>query len=61
MDKDRGDRARAVLGGDGNLVMEAGHNAGGAGYLVDMGHLIDVTSHREVQVENLNDLLPYVK
>lgn len=61
LDKYHIDRAHAVMVGDRNLDIEAGHNAGIAGYLFDIDHLIDVTSHPEVQVDNLNDLLPYVK
>ena len=61
LDKYHIDRSHAVMVGDRNLDIEAGHNAGIAGYLFDIDHLIDVTSHPEVQVDNLNDLLPYVK
>ncbi|ETY74159.1 HAD-IA family hydrolase [Lactiplantibacillus fabifermentans] len=61
LDKHHIDRTQAVMVGDRNLDIDAGHNAGIAGYLFDIDHLIDVTSHPEVQVDNLNDLLPYVK
>lgn len=61
LDKHHVDRKAAVMVGDRNLDIEAGHNAGIAGYLFDLNHLIDVTSHPEVQVDSLTALLPYVK
>ncbi|RRK10046.1 HAD family hydrolase [Lactiplantibacillus garii] len=61
LDKHHVDRHIAVMVGDRNLDIEAGHNAGIAGYLFDVDHLIHVTSHPEVQVANLNELLPFVK
>lgn len=61
LDKHHVDRKAAVMVGDRNLDIEAGHNAGIAGYLFDLDHLIDVTSQPEVQVVSLTDLLPYVK
>ena len=61
LDKHHVDRTTAVMVGDRNLDIEAGHNAGIAGYLFDLDHLIDVTSQPEVQVASLTALLPYVK
>ncbi|WP_338211283.1 HAD family hydrolase [Lactiplantibacillus paraxiangfangensis] len=61
LDKHHVDRKAAVMVGDRNLDIEAGHNAGIAGYLFDLDHLIDVTSQPEVQVVSLTALLPYVK
>ena len=61
LDKHHVDRQLAVMVGDRNLDIDAGHNAGIAGYLLDLDHLIKVTSHPEVQVTTLNDLLPLVK
>jgi len=61
LDQHHVDRKQAVMVGDRNLDIDAGHNAGIAGYLFDIDHLIQVTSQPEVQVADLNDLLPYVK
>lgn len=54
------DRHQAVMVGDRNLDIEAGHRAGIQGYLFDIDHLIEVTSAPDVQVDDLNELLPYV-
>jgi len=61
LDRHHVDRHQAVMVGDRNLDIEAGHNAGIAGYLFDIDQLIQVTSEPEVQVADLNELLPYVK
>lgn len=61
LDKHRVDRQQAVMVGDRNLDIDAGHNAGIAGYLFDIDRLIHVTSAPEVQVTNLNELLPLVR
>ncbi|WP_318766038.1 HAD family hydrolase [Lactiplantibacillus carotarum] len=61
LDKHGVDRQTAVMVGDRNLDIEAGHNAGIAGYLFDVDHLIHVTSHPEVRVADLNELLPLIK
>ncbi|MCW1910460.1 HAD family hydrolase [Lactiplantibacillus paraplantarum] len=60
LDKHHVDRQQAVMVGDRNLDIEAGHNAGIAGYLFDIDQLIEVTSSPEVQVTDLNDLLTLV-
>ncbi|EIW13673.1 phosphohydrolase, haloacid dehalogenase-like family [Lactiplantibacillus pentosus KCA1] len=61
LDKHQVDRQQAVMVGDRNLDIDAGHNAGIAGYLFDIDQLIKVTSAPEVQVADLNDLLPLVR
>lgn len=60
LNKHQVDRQRAVMVGDRNLDIDAGHNAGIAGYLFDIDCLITVTSAPEVQVTDLNDLLTFV-
>ncbi|AVK63121.1 phosphohydrolase [Lactobacillus sp. CBA3606] len=55
------DRSQAVMVGDRNLDIDAGHNAKIAGYLFDVDHLITVTSHPELQVDQLTALLPRIK
>lgn len=60
LDKHHVDRTHAVMVGDRNLDVDAGHNAGIAGYLFDIDHLINATSHPEVRVTSLKELLPYV-
>ncbi len=60
LDKHQVDRQQAVMVGDRNLDIDAGHNAGIAGYLFDIDRLIHVTSAPEVQVTDLNELLPLV-
>ncbi|MDV0430039.1 HAD-IA family hydrolase [Lactiplantibacillus sp. DA1] len=60
LDKHHVDRQQAVMVGDRNLDIEAGHNAGIAGYLFDIDWLIKVTSSPEIQVTDLNDLLTMV-
>lgn len=60
LDKYHVDRQQAVMVGDRNLDIEAGHNAGIAGYLFDIDRLIKVTSSPEIQVTDLNDLLTMV-
>jgi len=61
LDKHAVDRSQAVMVGDRNLDIDAGHNAHIAGYLFDSDSLIKVTSHPEVQVVSLTELLPLVK
>jgi len=61
LDKHAVDRSQAVMVGDRNLDIDAGHNAHIAGYLFDPDSLIKVTSHPEVQVASLAELLPLVK
>ncbi|MCT3282907.1 phosphohydrolase [Lactiplantibacillus pentosus] len=61
LDKHQVDRHQAVMVGDRNLDIDAGHNAGIAGYLFDIDRLIHVTSAPEVQVTDLNELLPLVR
>ncbi|MFB9769334.1 HAD family hydrolase [Lactiplantibacillus modestisalitolerans] len=53
LDRHQVDRRVAVMVGDRNLDIEAGHRAGIAGYLFDYDHLITVTSAPERQVDQL--------
>jgi len=54
------DRPRAVMVGDRNLDIDAGHNAQIAGFLFDYDQLVTVTSHPEVEVTSLTALLPLI-
>ncbi|MFC6181903.1 HAD-IA family hydrolase [Lactiplantibacillus daowaiensis] len=54
------DRQQAVMIGDRNLDIDAGHNAGIAGWLFDYDQLVTVTSQPDVQVTDLNALLPLI-
>ena len=60
LDRHHVDRQQAVMVGDRNLDIDAGHNAGIAGYLFDVDQLIDVTSAPEIQVTDLKALIPLV-
>ena len=61
LDKHAVDRREAVMVGDRNLDIDAGHNAHIAGFLFDYDQLIKVTSQPEVQVTQLAELMPFIK
>jgi len=61
LDKHTVDRSEAAMVGDRNLDIDAGHNAHIAGLLFDYDQLIKVTSHPEIQVTKLVELLPLIK
>jgi len=61
LDKHAVDRSKAVMVGDRNLDIDAGHNAHIAGFLFDYDQLIKVTSAPEVQVTKLVNLMPFIK
>jgi len=60
LDRHHVDRTQAVMVGDRNLDVEAGHRAQIAGYLFDVDELITVTSQPEAQVTTLTALLSLV-
>lgn len=60
LDRHAVDRTQAIMVGDRNLDVDAGHNAGIAGALFDIDHLVTVTSHPEVQVDRLTELMTIV-
>lgn len=60
LDKHQVDRQQAVMVGDRNLDIDAGHNAQIAGFLFDYDQLVTVTSHPEVNVTTLTELLPLI-
>ncbi|VDG25706.1 HAD family hydrolase [Lactiplantibacillus mudanjiangensis] len=60
LDKHQANREVAVMVGDRNLDIDAGHNAGIAGWLFDYDELVTVTSHPEAQVTKLASLLPLI-
>lgn len=61
LDKHAVDRREAVMVGDRNLDIDAGHNAHIAGFLFDYDQLIKVTSQPELQVTQLVELMPFIK
>ncbi|BDZ31015.1 HAD-IA family hydrolase [Lactiplantibacillus sp. WILCCON 0030] len=60
LDKNGVTHSEAVMVGDRNLDIEAGHRAHASGYLFDYDQLIEVTSQPEIQVAQLTDLLPLI-
>lgn len=61
IDKHQINRQDAVMVGDRNLDIEAGHNAKIAAVMFDPDDMIQVTSHPEQQVSRFTDLLPLIE
>ncbi|WP_054726514.1 HAD-IA family hydrolase [Paucilactobacillus hokkaidonensis] len=57
IDKHKVDRETAVMVGDRNLDIDAGHNAGIAGILFDPDDLIEVTSNPEIKIHSITEIL----
>lgn len=61
LDRHQVDRQDAVMVGDRNLDIEAGHNAGIAGVLFDPDDLIHRTVQPEQSIHQMSELLPLIK
>lgn len=59
--RNRVNRNDAVMVGDRNLDVDAGHNANIAGILFDPDHIIDVNSNPEYQIENMAEIQSLIK
>lgn len=61
IDGNQVERSTAVMVGDRNLDIDAGHNARIAGILFDPDDLIEVTSNPDQTIQDMTEIIPLIK